>query len=110
MIWRGMFCPHRTKLFLPHKTLETLADQTLHSILVEVLLCIEEATKLVVGYQPWDTYCRCCFVLFGKMYFAEEVVVADVAVTRALAPRAHVPVDGGALLLIVALPELLCLV
>jgi hypothetical protein len=59
-------------------------DQTLHSILAEVLLCIEVATELVVGYRPGDTYCQCCFPLSGEMYFAEEVVVADVVVTRAL--------------------------
>jgi hypothetical protein len=46
----------------------------------------------------------------GEMYFAEEVVVADVAVTRAIAPRAHVPADGGVLLLTAALPELLFLI
>jgi hypothetical protein len=44
------------------------------------------------------------------MYFAEEVVVADVAVTRALAPRARVPADKCVLLLTTALPELLFLV
>jgi hypothetical protein len=75
-----------------------------------VLLCIEAATKLVVGYQPEDTYCRCCFVLSSEMYSAQEVDVADVAVTRAPAPRAHIPIDGGVLLLVVALPEFLFLV
>jgi hypothetical protein len=44
------------------------------------------------------------------MYFAEEVVVVDVAVMWDLAPRAHVPTDGGVLLLVAALPELLFLV
>jgi hypothetical protein len=44
------------------------------------------------------------FSLSGEMYFAEEVDVADVAVMRALAPRAHVPTDGGDLLLAAALP------
>jgi hypothetical protein len=43
------------------------------------------------------------------MYFADEVVVSDVAVERALALRAHVPADGGVLLLTAALPELLFL-
>jgi hypothetical protein len=76
---------------------------------VEVLLCIEAATEVVVGYQPGDTYCRCCFVLSCEMYSAEEVVVADVAVTRALVPRAHIPADGGVLLLAAAFPELLFL-
>jgi hypothetical protein len=41
------------------------------------------------------------------MYFAEEVAVADVAIMRALAPRAHVPADRGVFLLAAALPELL---
>jgi hypothetical protein len=53
-------------------------DRTLHSFLAEVMLCIKVAMELVVGYQLGDTYCRCCFVLSGEMYFAEEVVVADV--------------------------------
>jgi hypothetical protein len=44
------------------------------------------------------------------MYVADEVVVADVAVARAPAPRAHIPADGGVLLLIAALSELLFLV
>jgi hypothetical protein len=74
------------------------------------MLCIKVAMELVVGYQLGDNYCRCCFVLSGEMYFAEEVVVADVAVTRAIAPRAHVPADGGVLLLTAALPELLFLI
>jgi hypothetical protein len=77
---------------------------------VEVLLCIEAAIELVVGYQLGDTYCRCYFVLSGEMYFAEEVVVANVAIMRALAPRARVPADGCVLLLAVALSELLFLV
>jgi hypothetical protein len=85
-------------------------DRTLHSILAEVLLYIEAITELVAGYQPRDTYCRCCFVLSGEMYFAEEVVVADVAVMRALALKAHVPTDEGVLLLATAPPELLFLV
>jgi hypothetical protein len=72
-----------------------------------VLLFIEVGTEL--GYQPEDTYCRCYFVFTGEMYFADEVVVADVAVERALALRAHVPADGGVLLLTAALPELLFL-
>jgi hypothetical protein len=32
-------------------------DQILHSILVEMLLYIEAAMELVVGYQSGDTYC-----------------------------------------------------
>jgi hypothetical protein len=72
---------------------------------VEVLLYIEAATSLVAGYQPGDTYCRCCFVLSGEMYSAQEVAVADVAVTRALALRAHILADGGVLLLAIALNE-----
>jgi hypothetical protein len=39
------------------------------------------------------------------MYSAEEIVVADVVVTRALAPRAHIPTEGVVLLLTVALPN-----
>jgi hypothetical protein len=39
------------------------------------------------------------------MYSAEEIVVADVAVTRALAPGARIPTEGGVLLLTVALPN-----
>jgi hypothetical protein len=77
---------------------------------VEVLLCIEAATELVVGYQLGDTYCRCYFVLSGEMYFDEEVSMANVAVMKAHAPRARVPADGGVLLLVVALAELLFLV
>jgi hypothetical protein len=75
-----------------------------------MLLCIEAATEIVVGCQPGDTYCRCCFVLSGEMYVADEVVVADVAVARAPAPRAHILADRGVLLLIAALSELLFLV
>jgi hypothetical protein len=77
---------------------------------VEVLLYIEVATALVASYQPGDTYCQCCFVLSGEMYSAQEVVVADVAVTRALALRAHILADGGVLLLATALPKSLFLV
>jgi hypothetical protein len=77
---------------------------------VKVLLCIEAAMELVVSYQSGDTYCQCFFVLSGEMYFAEEVAMADVAVTRALAPRTRVPADGGVLLLATVLPELLFLV
>jgi hypothetical protein len=36
--------------------------------------------------------------------------MADVAVTRAPAPRAHIPTDGGVLLLAAALPALIFLV
>jgi hypothetical protein len=36
---------------------------------------------------PGDTYCRCCFILCGELYSAEEVVVANAAITRALALR-----------------------
>jgi hypothetical protein len=82
-------------------------DCTLHSIMAEVLLCIEVAMELVVGYQPGDTYYRCCFVLSSEMYFAEEVVVDDVAVMRALAPRACIPIDRDVLLLTTALPKFL---
>jgi hypothetical protein len=78
--------------------------------MVEVLFCIGAATELVIGYQPGDTYCRCCFVLSSEMYSTKEVVVADVAVTRALALRAHIPADRGVLLLITALSELLFLI
>jgi hypothetical protein len=85
-------------------------DQTLHSILAEVLLYIEASMELVAGYQPRDTYCRCCFILCGEMYSTEEVVVADAAVTRALAPRACILTDGGGLLLSAALSGLLFLV
>jgi hypothetical protein len=46
----------------------------------------------------------------GEMYFAEEVVVADVVVTSAIVPRAHVPANGGVLLLTATLPELLFLI
>jgi hypothetical protein len=56
------------------------------------------------------TYCRCCFVLTGETYFAEEVVVGDVAIAKALTLRAHIPASEGVLLLIAALPELLFLV
>jgi hypothetical protein len=82
-------------------------NPTLHSILAEVLLCIEVATELVVGCQLEETYCRCYFVLTGELYFAEEVAMADVAVARALALRARVPANVGVLLLTAALPELL---
>jgi hypothetical protein len=75
-----------------------------------VLLCIEAVTELVVGCQPEDTYCRCYFVLTGEMYFAGEVVAADVAVVKVLALRAHILAGEGVLLLIAALPELLFLV
>jgi hypothetical protein len=68
------------------------------------MLCIEAATELVVGHQPGDTYCRCCLVLCGEMYSVEEVDVANAIVMRALVPRAHIPADGGVLLLDVALP------
>jgi hypothetical protein len=44
------------------------------------------------------------------MYSSEEVVVADVVVTMAPAPRARIPADGGVLLLVTALPELLFLI
>jgi hypothetical protein len=44
------------------------------------------------------------------MYSTEEVTVPDVAVTRALALRAHIPTDGGVLLFTIALPESLFLV
>jgi hypothetical protein len=44
------------------------------------------------------------------MYSSEEVVVADVVVTMAPTPRARIPTDGGVLLLITALPELLFLI
>jgi hypothetical protein len=40
------------------------------------------------------------------MYSAEEAVVADVAVTTALALRARILADGGVLLLAAALHEL----
>jgi hypothetical protein len=82
-------------------------DRTLRSISVNVLLCIEVAMELVVGYQPEGTYYRCCFVLSGEMYSVGEVAIA---IMKALAPKAHVPADEGVLLLIVALPELLFLV
>jgi hypothetical protein len=75
-----------------------------------MLLCLEVATKLVVGYQLGYTYCRCYFVLSGKMYSPKEVVVVDSTVMRALGPRARIPADGGVLLLVVALPEVLFLV
>jgi hypothetical protein len=77
--------------------------------LVEVLLCIEVAMELIIGYQSGDTYCQCCFVLPSEMYATEEVAVADVAVTRAPALRACIPADKGVLLLAAALPELLFL-
>jgi hypothetical protein len=44
------------------------------------------------------------------MYFAGEVVAADVAVVKVLALRAHILAGEGVLLLIAALPELLFLV
>jgi hypothetical protein len=74
------------------------------------MLYIEAAIELVAGYQPRDTYCRYCFVLSSEMYSAEEVVVADVAVMRALALRARIPADEGVQLLATALPESLFLV
>jgi hypothetical protein len=75
--------------------------------LAEVLLYIEAATELVADYQPGDTYYRCCFVLCGEMYSAEEVDVADATVMMTLAPRVRIPTDEGGLLLAAALPELL---
>jgi hypothetical protein len=72
-----------------------------------VLLYIEAAIELVAGHLPGDTYCRCCLVLCGEMYSVEEIAVANAIVTRALVPRAHIPADGGVLLLTAALPELL---
>jgi hypothetical protein len=48
--------------------------------------------------------------LTGETYFAEEVVVGDVAIAKALTLRAHIPASEGVLLLIAALPELLFLV
>jgi hypothetical protein len=82
-------------------------DRILCSILVEVLLCIRVATRLAAGYRPRDTYCRCCFILTGKMCFAEEVVVASAAIAEALALRAHVLVDEDVLLCIAVLFGLL---
>jgi hypothetical protein len=41
------------------------------------------------------------------MCFAEGVAVADAAVGKALALKAHVPADEGVLLLTAVLPELL---
>jgi hypothetical protein len=41
------------------------------------------------------------------MCFAEGVAVADAAVGKALALKAHVPADEGVLLLTTVLPELL---
>jgi hypothetical protein len=79
-----------------------LADQTLHSILAEVLLCIEVAMEQVAGHQSGDTYSRCCLVLCGEIYSVEGVAVADAIVTRA-----HIPADEGVLLLTATLPELL---
>jgi hypothetical protein len=81
-------------------------DQILHGILVEVLLYIVVATRLVVGCRPGDTYYRCCFVLTGEMCFA-EVAMASAAVAGVLAPRAHVPVDEDVLLHVAVLSEVL---
>jgi hypothetical protein len=52
------------------------------------------------------TCCRCCFVSTGETYFAEVVAMANVAVAKALALRAHVPAGKGVILLATALPEL----
>jgi hypothetical protein len=41
------------------------------------------------------------------MFFAEEVAVAGAAVSKALALRAHVPIDEDVLLRIAVLSELL---
>jgi hypothetical protein len=94
------------KLLPPHKTLRTSMGQTLRSILVEVLLYIGSAMVLVVGCQPGDTCCRCCFVSTGRMCFV-EVVVAGVAAAEVPTLRAHVPADKGVLSLAAASPEFL---
>jgi hypothetical protein len=85
-------------------------DQTLYNVLVEVLLYIEVAMALAVGCQPEDTYCQCCFVLTGEMYFAKEVASVDVTVVKVLAPRADIPTGEGVLLPVATLPEVLFLV
>jgi hypothetical protein len=72
-----------------------------------VLLCIGVATRLTAGCRPGDTYCRCCFVLAGKVCFVEEVAVVGAAVAEALALRAHVPIDEDVLLRVAVLSELL---
>jgi hypothetical protein len=74
---------------------------------VEVLLCIGVATRLAAGCRSGGTYCRCCFILAGKMYFAEEVAVAGATIADALVPRAHVSVDDDVLLCVAVLSELL---
>jgi hypothetical protein len=82
-------------------------DQILCSILAEVLLCIGVATRLAAGCWRGDTYCRCCFVLAGKMCFSEEVAMAGAALAEALVLRAHVLVDEDVLLRVAVLCELL---
>jgi hypothetical protein len=67
------------------------------------------ATVLAVDCRAEDTCCVCCFVLHGKMCFV-EVVVADAAAAKVPTLWAHVCVDLEALLLVVALLELLFLV
>jgi hypothetical protein len=82
-------------------------DWTPRSIFAKALLCIEAATELAAGCQLVDTYFQCCFVLTGGMCFAERVAAADAAAAKALAVRAHVPIDKDVLLLTAVLPELL---
>jgi hypothetical protein len=63
--------------------------------------------RLAAGCRPGNTYCRCCFVFAGEMWFAEEVAVVGAAVVEALALRANVPIDKDVLLRVVVLSELL---
>jgi hypothetical protein len=92
------------KLLPLHTTSKTFGGQTLHSTLVEVLLCIGLAMALATSCRLEDAWRRCYFVLRGEMHFV-GAVVADIAAAEALALRAHVPDDEGALLLVAALPE-----
>jgi hypothetical protein len=75
---------------------------------VSMLFCIGLAMTLVASCQL-DTWCQCYFALRGEMHFV-EAVVADTAAAEALALRAHVSDDEGALLLIAAPSESLFLV
>jgi hypothetical protein len=97
------------KLLLPHKTLRTFMSQTLHSILAQVLLCIGSSTTLVVGCQPEDTCCQCCFVSTGRMCFV-EVVAANATAVEAPTLRVHFHANEGVLFLTATPPELLFLV
>jgi hypothetical protein len=110
MIWQGLFHLHHTKLLLLHMTLKTFADLILHSILAEVLLCIRLAMALIADYQLEDTCCQCCFASIDSVCSAGDIIAVGVVVAEVLALEVHPHANEGALLLVVALSELLFLV